>query len=100
VLRFKGRRLELPLPEQRSADVTKKREALEELLQSDGWQYLRVHVLLEWRGTGYAARIGTALQTKDLVDVQVVHKTALEMVRLLEWPVNQVRELKGSTGDE
>jgi hypothetical protein len=49
---------------------------------------------------GYAARIGSALQTKDIVDVQVVHKTALEMVRLLEWPANQVRELKGSVENE
>lgn len=78
----------------KAIDISKKREALEELIRTPGWQYFVAHTLSEWQGRGYVVRMGTALQ-KDAVAPQVVHQTALEMVRLLEWPANQVRELKG-----
>ena len=79
----------------RSADLTKIREDLEELLGTRGWEIFKAHVLNEYRGAGYVARMGTALATKDTVEPQVVHRTALEMVRLLDWPTNKVRDLKG-----
>jgi hypothetical protein len=77
------------------ADVVSKREALEEMLALPGWQYFLQYAWQEWRGAGYVARMGTALATKDPIDPQVVHRTALEMARLLEWPASQVRDLKG-----
>lgn len=80
-------------------DATKRREALEELMQSEGWQVFRGHVLAEWQGKGYVNRMGLAL-AKDPTAPQVVHGTALEIVRLLEWPGTQVRDLKGSIDHE
>ena len=58
------------------------------------------HVLREWQGVGYVARMGTALAKADPVAPQVVHQVALEMVRLLDWPAHTVRSLKGSVDDE
>ena len=78
-----------------SADVVRRREALEELLTLPGWQYFKAHVLKEWQGIGYQSRMGAALASKDPIAPSAVHQTALEMVRLLDWPANQVHELKG-----
>ena len=80
-----------------SSDIVRKREALEELLQSDGWQYFVAYVRNEWQGVVYAQRIGTALanESKDPHGPHVVHRTSQELVRLLDWPKNAVVELKG-----
>lgn len=88
-------------PEQpdRVADVVQKREALEDLLTSEGWQYLLSHVAHEWEGSGYKARMRQAL-SNDITDAKVVDRTAQEIFRLLQWPSDQVRDLKGSVGDE
>lgn len=88
------------MPRQASSDVAQKREALEELLRSDGWAFFCTYVRKEWQGIGYQHRMGTALNTSDPVDAKATHRTALEMVRLLEWPASQVRDLKGSVDDE
>jgi hypothetical protein len=88
------------MPRESSSDVVKKREALEELLRCEGWAYFCAYVLREWQGVGYQSRMGTALSQSDPVEPKAVHKTALEMVRLLEWPVNIVRDLKGSLDNE
>ena len=79
----------------KTADVVSKREALEELLQTPGWELFRQYIHSECRGIGYANQMGTALTTKDPIEPHVVHRTALKVLRLLEWPANQVRELKG-----
>lgn len=81
-------------------EIVAKREALEELVRTEGWQYFVAHTLNEWKGEGYVARMGTALAADDRIHPQVVHRTAMEMVRLLEWPNEQIRELKGVPGDE
>lgn len=83
-------------PANSAEEVIRRREAFEELIRTDGWQLFVSHVLYEWEGRGYQTRMGTALATKDLIEPQAVHKAAMEIVRLLQWPVDQVRELKGS----
>ena len=82
-----------PLPASR--ELVKKREALQELLQTEGWHYFVRHVLNECRGDGYVSRMGTALLSNDPVAAKVVHQSMQEVLRLLDWPKNQVQDLKG-----
>lgn len=90
----------MPLPTEKRSDTTHKREALEELIQSDGFRLFVQHALDEWKGDGYVSRMGHALSKDDPIAAKVVHATSLEIVRLLQWPSDMVRELKGSTDDE
>ena len=79
----------------RSGDVSAEREALQELIGTDGWRAFCAHALREWQGVGYVARMGTALAKDDAIAPRVVHRTAEEVQRLLQWPTDRVLELKG-----
>lgn len=93
----------MPVRQDSSTDVVNRREALEELIKSDGWKYFLAHVGHEWQGLGYMQRMRTAL-TKDFgadsIEPKVVDRTAQEVIKLLQWPSDQVRDLKGSVDDE
>lgn len=77
----------------RSADVTSRREALQELVQTPGWGLFVQHVLQEWQNVGYVQRMGAAL-AKDDIEPKVVHRTAQEMLRLLQWPADEIAALE------
>jgi hypothetical protein len=79
----------------RSAEATQIREALQELLQSEGWKVFLLHVAREYQGAGYHARMGTALKNADNLEARVVHQTALELARVCQWPEDHVRALSG-----
>lgn len=85
----------MSLPHRSSGDDTKRREALEELIGTEGWRIYTAHCAREWAGQGYVTRMRTALGSGDIVDSRVVDRTALEIVRLLQWPQDQVGSLKG-----
>lgn len=78
-----------------NSDLAHEREILEELLKSEGWHTFVRHCEEEWGGGGFFARVGAALNTEDPVAVKVVHRTALEIGRTLQWPKSRVFELKG-----
>lgn len=71
------------------------REALEELEASAGWQYFVQRTLQETTGPGYVARMTTAMNG-ELADVKVVHRTMLEVGRMLQWVPNRIAELRAA----
>lgn len=76
--------------------VVREREALEELLKTDGWRTFVSHATKEFRGIGFVHRMKTALKTADPgFEARVVDRVADEVLRLLAWPESQVNELKG-----
>jgi hypothetical protein len=78
-----------------SHELAKEREALEEMLRSEGWAVFRRRVLEEWAGSGYFARMGTAIAGDDPLAPKVVHRASLELQRMLQWPIDRVQTLKG-----
>lgn len=76
-------------------ELVHEREALEELIQSDGWRYFKNRTMEETSGKGYVARMQTALTSSDIVAAQVVHRTMLEVQRMLQWVPNRINELHG-----
>lgn len=78
-------------------DVTRRREALEELIRSEGWQVFVAYARREWEGVGYKQRMGVALSGPDPEAAKVTHRASLEIMRLLQWPKDQVDTLKGDS---
>lgn len=70
------------------------RECLEELIQSDGWRMFLAYVAEECQGLGYVRRIGLAFE-KGGIEPQVAHRVAQEIVRFVQWPEQQLRDMKG-----
>jgi hypothetical protein len=54
-----------------------------------------LHVAHEYQGDGYRARMGTALKNTDNLEARVVHQTAMELAKLLQWPQDHVQALGG-----
>ncbi len=79
----------------RSVDSTRIREALEEMVRTEGWRIFQAHAIREWKGEGFHSRIGTALKSPDPLAAKVVHETSLSIFRLLQWPADQIVDLKG-----
>lgn len=80
-----------------SPELAHEREVLEDMLRSEGWRVFVQRVADEWKGDGYHARMGAALQdTADPLSPRVIHRTSIEMERMCQWPVTRVRDLKGS----
>lgn len=80
----------------RSEDIIKEREALQELVQTAGWRMFVAKATREYQGAGYHQKMGTALtDNNDNLKARVVHQTALEMMRLMQWPSDRLRELTG-----
>jgi hypothetical protein len=68
--------------------AVERREALEELLGTPGWAIFVQHVLNEWQGQGLIHRLSANFDP-------VLLRTGQELVRVLQWPTDQVRDLKG-----
>lgn len=86
-----------------SQDIAHTREALEELVQSDGWKIFVARLRQEYEGPGYVVRMGQAISNAkkgDSAEPEVVHRVAQEMRRLSEWPNRKIEELKGSPDNE
>lgn len=71
------------------------RESLEDLYSSEGWRYFVRRCNQETKGAGYAARMATALNG-DITDARVVHRTMIEVDRMLAWVPARIEELKGT----
>lgn len=84
----------VPQLEQRVAE----REALEEMVGTEGWQVFLRYVSHEWRGAGFHSRLTTAFSRND-ADAKVLHRASLEIIRLFEWPKNRIAELKGQADE-
>ena len=79
-----------------SAEVVRTREALEELVKTAGWQLFVNRAIGEWQGRGYVVKMKTALTSSDPgFNAKVVDRAADEIIRLLQWPSDQINELKG-----
>lgn len=78
-----------------SRESIREREALEELLQSQGWAYVCAYLAKEWQGDGYQSRIAAALGRDDIAEAKIVHRTAMHMRSLPGIIENRVRDLKG-----
>lgn len=83
-------------PRRSSEDVAHEREVLEELLHSEGWIVFVRRVQAEWRGDGYFARMGIALKSDDPLAPKVIHNTSIEVERMIQWPLDRVKALKGA----
>lgn len=77
-----------------SAEVSAEREALEDLLKSEGWAVFAHRVEAEWTAAGYFARMSTALASDDPLAPKLIHRTALEMMRMLQWPGDRLAMLR------
>jgi hypothetical protein len=77
--------------------ITREREALEVLIQSEGWQYFTAHLTHEWKGPGFVERLGMAFASGDPLDAKVLYKASLEGSRMINWPEARIRQLKGDT---
>lgn len=77
------------------ADTTRLREALEELVRTEGWRIFCAYVDREWKGDGFHSRIGSDLKSDNPLATQVTYRTSLEIFRALQWPTNHILELKG-----
>jgi hypothetical protein len=69
------------------------REVLEDLVKSEGWRIYVRRCESELKGEGFFARITTALAKNDPVEPRVVHRTALELAGMLQWPQKRIEEL-------
>ena len=87
----------MPPSNSSSEQLTHEREVLEAMIRSEGWKLYVQRVANEWKGDGYFARQGQALASGDPVAPIVVHRTALEIERVLQWPFERVRRLHGNT---
>lgn len=85
----------MPRPPVSSEEVIHEREALEEMLRSDGWTIFAKRVMNEWAGQGYFTRMGGAVVSDDPIAPKVIHRTAIEMQNMLTWPKNRVQHLGG-----
>jgi len=85
----------MPQPRKSSEELVQEREALEELLKTPGWALFEKGVAEEWSGSGYFARMGTALAKNDPLAPKVVHEVSLEIQRLFTRVRQRVVELKG-----
>lgn len=83
-------------PQHHSKELVAEREALEEMLRSEGWAIFSKRVYSEFSvGPGYYARMGKALAGDDPIEPKVVHKVCSEVQNMLQWPINRVKALKG-----
>jgi hypothetical protein len=94
--------MRMPAPSQQAhvspastKEVTEHREALQELIHSEGWAIFCAYARREWEGKGYKSRMAVALEQPDPLGPKVVHRASMEIVRLLQWPSDQVESLKG-----
>jgi hypothetical protein len=79
-------------------EVVREREALEELIRSDGWRTFTARTLREHQGRGYVSRMQTALAGPDPgTAAKVVDRAASDILRVLQWPTDRVSELRGVT---
>lgn len=85
----------MPTPRKSTEELTAEREALEELLKTPGWAVFERGVVEEWSGSGYFARMGSALAKNDPLAPKVVHEVSLEIQRLFTKVRQRVVELKG-----
>ena len=75
----------------------KTREALQELVGSDGWQLFRLHVEYEWRGPWFFDLMNAAINAD--MDPLVVMRTAIAVRQAVAWPEEMIRELKGEVDE-
>ncbi|MCR4339552.1 MAG: hypothetical protein NUW01_06660 [Gemmatimonadaceae bacterium] len=75
-------------------DPVAEREALETLIASDGWHVYTRRVLAEWKGEGYFARMTMALGADDPVAAKVVHRTAQEIQKSMQWVTDRIAFLR------
>ncbi len=76
-------------------DLAAEREALEDLIRSDGWGIFRQRCEVEWKGGGYFARMSAVLASPNPQEALVVHRCAIEVDKAVSWPERRVTELKG-----
>ena len=77
-------------------DIVKEREALQELVGTVGWRMFIAKATRDYQGESYHAQMGRAFESgTDNLEARVVHRTAIEVLRLLAWPTNRLRELSG-----
>jgi hypothetical protein len=77
-------------------EVVRQREALEELVGTEGWRIFVAHVRREWEGPGYRSRMAAALGLAGgTIEPTVIHRTSTELLRVIQWPTDQIAELKG-----
>lgn len=62
-------------------------------MQSDGWAYFVGHAHTEWAGAGFVSRIGTAVGKGEGVSARIVYETHLNILRMLQWPSDRLKEL-------
>lgn len=85
------------MSQRNSADLAHEREVLEDMLRSEGWQVFVRRCALEWRGDGYFARMGQAVESADTIAAKVLHRVSVEIERAIQWPSDRVKHLKGQT---
>ncbi len=74
--------------------MDREREALEELVQTEGWRFFERHLREKWTGPGFLARLGSAFDP-DPQAAKVLYLTAGEVLHEMQWPEYRLRELVG-----
>lgn len=77
-------------------EVQKEIESLEDLTRSEGWGVFTQRLLDEWQNQGYVAQMNNALKAPDaLIEVKALHRTAVNIVALIDWPKTRIEYLRG-----
>lgn len=75
--------------------AAKEREALEEMVQSDGWAVFQHHLAQEWEGPGFVQRLGMAFAKPDPVEAKILYEASSYVRRMVSWPETRIDQLKG-----
>lgn len=78
-----------------SEDLAAEREALEDLIRSEGWRIFRRRTDDEWKRAGYYARMSAVFNSNMPAEAMVIHRCAEEIDKAVSWPERRVTELKG-----
>ncbi len=78
-----------------SEDRSAEREALEDLIRSEGWRIFRRRTDEEWKRSGYYARMNQVFRSDTPAEAMVIHRCSEEIEKAVTWPERRVTELKG-----
>lgn len=73
-------------------DPVNEREALQELVASEGWKFVVAKLRLEYQGAGYFQRMQTALE-KGSKEARVLNETAKAVLAFITYPQMRINDL-------
>lgn len=86
----------MPQPPRSPAEIAREMEVLEDFVRSDGWGVFTERLLTEWQNAGFFSQMSNAMKAPDpVVEIKALHKTAINILALIEWPRQRIEYLRG-----